>query len=439
MKSHLANAVFGVIDYLAYPLGLLLLAPVILHELGVERYGMWSVACAVLNTGAIVASGFGDANIHAVAVAHGSKRKREVVETIRATLGIHIALGVVIAAGTWASATAIARSTTKMHPALLGDCVWSLRIAALLVLLRAVETVFVSTHRAFARYGTAIQVSVCARILSLTAAALVPLADRRVTAVMLAMLAIAVLAVFAQVCQLCTILGVRTFTPLFDRHRTGSLLGFGVYTWLQSVVGLLLGQADRIIAGVMFGAAMVSSYAFCVQLAQPIYGVTAAGLHFLFPHLAARAGTDRRTLRRSVLSALAVNAGFVGLSLTVLLLFGKAILLRWAGPSITAVADPLLPAIAWSSALAALGITGCYSLLALGRARAVSLLNIAGGLVFLAAIPVLVPRYGAAGLAYARLFFGPIALLVYVPLSAALMRQNPQSKSSLSVPACEEV
>lgn len=439
MKSHLANAAFGVIDYLAYPLGLLLLAPVILHELGVERYGMWSVACAVFNTGAIVASGFGDANIRSVAVAHGSDRRHEVVEAIRATLGIHLVLGLLIAAGTWASATAIARSTTKMHPAMLGDCIWALRITALLILLRAVETVCVSTHRAFARYGRAIQVSVCARILSLIAAVLVPLADRSVAAVMLAMLVIALLAVCTQMVQLCRVLGVRTFAPLFDRQRTGSLLGFGIYTWLQAVAVLLFGQADRIIAGVMFGAAMVSSYAFCVQLTQPIYGLTAAGLHFLFPYVATHAGGDRRALRRSVLSAFAVNAGFVGLSLTLLLLFGKAILLRWDGPSIAVAADPMLPAIAWSSALAALGVTGGYSLLAMGRARAVTLLNIAGGLAFLAAIPVLVPRYGSAGLAYARLFFGPFALLVYVPLAMSLMRQSTGSKASLSIPACEEV
>lgn len=440
MKSHLTNAAFGVLDYLAYPLGLLLLAPVILHELGLERYGVWAVTCAVLNTGAIVASGFGDANIRAVAVAHGSARRHELLKTVQATLGIHLVLGLLVAMGTWASATVIAQSTTRMYPQLRSDCIWALRITSILILLRAVETVCVSTQRAYLRYGAAIQVSVCARILSLIVAALVPLADRRVAAVMMATLVIGVLAVCVQIHQLCRMLELRKLMPVFDRQRTRHLLGFGVYTWLQSVAGLLFGQVDRIVAGMMFGAAVVSSYAFCVQLAQPIYGLTAAGLHFLFPHLAAQAGGGGRSeLRRSVLGAFAVNAGFAAISLAVLLLFGKAILLRWGGPSIAATAEPLLPAIAWSSALSALGVTGCYSLLALGRPRAVTVLNILGGIAILAAIPVLVPRYGPSGLAYARLFFGPVVLLVYVPLVAILMRRSPQSEPSLLMPDCEEV
>src|ERR1700730_5500100 len=66
-NSHFWNAAFGVLDYLAYPLGMLAIAPIALRALGVERYGVWTVATAAVSTGAIVASGFGDANTRIVA------------------------------------------------------------------------------------------------------------------------------------------------------------------------------------------------------------------------------------------------------------------------------------------------------------------------------------------------------------------------------------
>ena len=44
------------------------------------------------------------------------------------------------------------------------------------------------------------------------------------------------------------------------------------------------------VLGVSLGAVTVAAYALCTQLAQPIYGFAASGLHFLFPHLAEHRG-----------------------------------------------------------------------------------------------------------------------------------------------------
>ena len=67
MRAHLSNAAFGVLDYAAYPVGMLLVAPIMLRNLGIAQYGIWAVATAAVNTGSIIASGFGDANIQHVA------------------------------------------------------------------------------------------------------------------------------------------------------------------------------------------------------------------------------------------------------------------------------------------------------------------------------------------------------------------------------------
>jgi O-antigen/teichoic acid export membrane protein len=440
MKSHLINAVFGVIDYLAYPVGLLLLAPVILRALGMERYGIWAVATAAISTGAIIASGFGDANIRAVAIALATGDRKNMIETIRCALGIHLALGAAIACIGWCTAPWMTRHIAESRPELTLDCLWSLRIAGLLALIRAVETVFVSTQRAFSRYGSAIQISVIARLLALMAAGLVPMFVRSVSALLIVSFAIGLVALWIQMNQLYRLLGVTRLTPAFHPEITRRFLVFGGFTWLCSVAGLLFGQADRLVAGVAFGAAAVSAYAFCVQLAQPIYGISAAGLHFLFPYLTTRlAQSDNRALRRGVLITAAANASFVLVALGTLLLCGKGILHFWAGEAIAAAASSLLPAIVWSSALSALGVTGCYSMLALGRPGMVTAFNVAGGLAMMGAIVLLVPHYGLAGIAYGRLCFGPTVLFLYVPLLMVLNRQSGQTDRAPEMAVCEEV
>src|ERR1700722_15282358 len=72
MKTHLSNAMYGVLDYGAYPIGMLAVAPVGLQNLGVESFGVWTVANAVVSTGGIIASGFGEANIQHVASRRGA-------------------------------------------------------------------------------------------------------------------------------------------------------------------------------------------------------------------------------------------------------------------------------------------------------------------------------------------------------------------------------
>jgi exopolysaccharide biosynthesis WecB/TagA/CpsF family protein len=433
MKPHISNAAFGVLDYLAWPAGMILLAPFILRSLGAERYGIWVIATAALNIGAILASGFGDSNIRSVAA---SLEKRSLlIGAVRSTLGIHIVLGIAIAAVGWFAAPVLTRHAVQQATELTADSSWSLRIAAVLMLVRAIETVCVSTQRAFSRYGAAIQVSIAARLLSLAAAALIPLFHKSVFAVMLATLVITTIALVIQFHQLCRLLGVRVITPSLERGHTSSLLRFGIFTWLQSVAGLLFGQADRLLAGVFFGAAAAASYTLCAQLAQPVYGIAAAGLHFIFPQLASRAerGTARE-LQRSIFASFGANFLFVALALASLLLFGKTFLNAWVGPTVAASAVPLLPSIAWSASLSALAVTGSYGLLALNKPRFVTAFTIAGGLAMITAIPILVPRQGLFGIANARMLFGPFTLLVYVPLFLYLRKRMRQDHSASMSP-----
>ena len=440
MKSHLSNAAFGIVDYLAYPIGMLLLAPVILRSLGMERYGIWAMANAVLNLGAIVASGFGDANIRATARAIESGQRRDLLDTVRSTLGIHIIFGLITAFVVWMVAPVLTRLVTKGHMELHNDCLVSLRIIAALVFIRAVETVSVSTQRAYARYGAAIQISVAARFLSLIVAALVPLILQTVSSIMIAVLFIAVLALWCQLHQLKLLLGIAHLAPSLHPETTRALLRFGVFAWLQSVAGLLFSQVDRIVAGIALGSAAISAYTFCAQLTQPIYGLTAAGLHFLFPHLASRSAAHAdASVRISILKALSVNITFVAIALSMLIIFGKAILRVWGGPSIASAASSLLPIIAWSSALSALGVTGSYASLAIGKPGFLSALTLASGLGMIAMFPILIPHYGLAGIAYSKLLFGPCVLVIYVPIFSTIRNRDHRPQIASVISTYEEV
>ena len=423
-KQHLPNAVCGVLDYAAYPVGMLLVAPVILRHLGVERYGIWAVATAAIGAGSILASGFGDANIQQIASDRGAGDSSRLLQTVRSTMGIHVVLGLCIGLIGWMLSPWVARHVVAHDAALRNDCLWSLRIASLVMLARAIESVCISTQRAFERYGPAVYVSIGGRLLALGLAAVLACVGHSVAGILLASLVVIVASVWIQLNRLRILLNADALSPRFDRDSFQALFHFGIFSWLLALAGIVVGQADRLVAGVALGATAVASYALCVQIAQPLYGLTSSGLHFLFPHLASRRATSSAAMLRKIVGrAFLANLFIAAAGTAVLLVAGNRLIRILAGNAVAAAAAPVLPLIVWSTALFGMSVTAYYALLAFGRVRTVTFISIAGGCAMLLPLGWLIRSQGIYGIAMARFAYGGTALLLYLPL---LLFLNPE-------------
>jgi O-antigen/teichoic acid export membrane protein len=332
-------------------------------------------------------------------------------------MGINLMLGIVFAALGWMLSPLAAARVSGSSPALLQSCLWSLRIACVMLVVRAIESVCISTQRAFERYGAAVRISIVARLLALAVVAGLTFLGHSVVAIMGATCLLTLAGLGLQLIRLKRLLGADSLMPAFDRGAMHALMSFGAFCWLQAVSGVVFSQVDRLTLGVSLGAAAVASYALCAQMAQPIFGVAASGLHFLFPYLSNRsASMSPAALRRSLLIAFAFNLVFVAVSAGALLLLGNRILHAWAGAEIARSAASIMPVIVWSSALLGLNATAIYALLALGHVRIVTGLNLASGAIMLLLMFYLTPRFGILGIAFARLSYALISLLLYIPL-----------------------
>jgi O-antigen/teichoic acid export membrane protein len=417
MRRQIANSIYGLLDYAAYPFGMLALAPIVLRNLGVAQYGIWAVATAIVSFASIVASGFGDANIQQVATHRGAGGQERLLRVVRATMGIHLLLGTALGLILWLAAPALANRLSFTDATLHQPCLSCIRIAGFITLIRAIETVCISTQRAFERYGAAVRISITARLLSLAAAALLAISSGNVVSIMAATALFASLGLVAQLIRLKQLLGHQDLTPSFEPAVTRELFRFGIFTWVLSATGVIFSQADRLFAGASMGAAAVVSYALCAQISQPLYGLTAAGLHFLFPYIACRRpNAAPAALSKALLVTILMNFLFVLAGVGLLLVFSDRILHLLATDAIARACAPLLPSVLASSALLALGVSGTYAMLALGRPRPVTLINLAGAAVLLLVIAFCLRGFGVMAIVAARLAFALISLLVYVPL-----------------------
>jgi O-antigen/teichoic acid export membrane protein len=428
MRRHLTNAAFGILDYASFPMGMLLVAPIVLHRLGAPQYGLWMIATAVVSTGGIIASGFGDANIQRVARLRGAGDQAAMADAVRSILGINLALGSALALMAWIAAPFAARRIAGFQAVPFSECLAALRIGSALILVRAVETVAVSTQRAFEHYRSTAQISAVTRWLTLAAAAALALNGKRAESILAATAVFLVLGTVLQFREARRLLGDARLWPAFEPEATRSLMHMGAFAWVQALGGVIFAQVDRILLGITLGAQPVAPYSLCVQFSQPITGVAGSGLNFLFPYLSGRAGSmSSEELRKTLLKAFACNLAAVGVFASALLVGGDRLMRLWAGAAVAHSAQRILPTIVLGSALTGLSVTGIYALQALGRFRTVACINLASRAAMLPLMILLLHQKGLPGLAFSRLCLGSVALLVYVPLGRLLLKRRSEA------------
>jgi O-antigen/teichoic acid export membrane protein len=438
MKRHLTNAMYGALDYASYPLGMLVAAPIILRRLGAAEYGLWMVSTAVVSAGGIIASGFSDAGIQRTARLHGASETEPMLDTIRTMFAINLALGFAIAVLAWIAAPYAARHIAVSREIPLRETLTCLRIASVLILVRAIEAVSVTTQRAFQQYRGTVQISTAIRILTLSGAIVLALVGSGTQSIMIATAVFLTAGTCFQFWYLRTLLGTVSLWPAFQPQHTRSLLASGVFVWLQAAGSVTFRQFDRILLGISLGAMAVAPYSVCIQVAEPLFGLTASGLSFFFPYLSGRAGTiSRAALRRSVLKVLGCNLLLVLSGTALLLIFGNHFLRIWAGAAVANNAAPIFPLIVTGSALSGFSVTGTYAAQALGLFRLVAFISLGSRCALLLLMLYLLHHLGLQGLAIARVCYGAASLLVYLPLirHLGLSRQTGSAIPSLPVGA----
>jgi O-antigen/teichoic acid export membrane protein len=429
MKHHVQNVVSGVLDYAAYPVGMVAVAPLLVRALGPAQFGIWAFTMAEINAGAILATGFGDANIQQVATARSTGDMKRIENCIRTTMSIHLLLGFFLALTAYFAAPAMAHHVAATNRDLY-ICKVSLEVGSACILLRALETVVVSTHRAFERYVESVRISAMFRVLSLAVAAMLALHRAGVLSIVIASTLLLGIGTGAQFVRLGSFISLRCLVPGYEYSAGRALLGLGVFTWLQAAGSAVFGQVDRLFVGITFGGVAVGAYSICMQLAQPVAGTAASAFHFIFP-LLARSSTERRSrLARRIMVAFACNFLLVTATSIALFWFGRHLLRAWTTPEVAKAGLSLLPLAIFASALTGLAVTGVYAMLALGRAGAVAASTLVAGAAMLGCITFVIRHYGILGVAASRGLFGLVSLSIYIPLVRLLRREAATQEES---------
>jgi O-antigen/teichoic acid export membrane protein len=415
-----ARALWSGLDAAAYPIASLAMLAGLVRALTPADYGILVLALAASGLSLAINPAIAATTTRFVSQAAGQPQTagHGVAGVITAALLAVTAIDVLLLLATalyreplahWVFGGAAAGAGTDP-----GNVLW---LALLAVGIQQLDAVLAAALRGFERFARQALLELAARAALAATVLWVAWQTRSVATVLVAQ------------CLVCAgsallrAVGLRQLMPgrrLFGRSggaQVSALFRFGGWMWLTALAGVLYTSADRILIGRSLGPAAAGQFNIYVQLTQLIHFVPSSLFAFALPafsRLAARGGDHAGRIAPAYRTYLAVISA-AALAIAVVLAAVWPMLLRvFAGGAIQDPRWPVAMLLALNFLVLACSVAPYYLLLALGHSRTVSVITTCGMLASLLLMTVLIPRFGMAGAALARLAYGVAALVFLV-------------------------
>jgi O-antigen/teichoic acid export membrane protein len=288
-----------------------------------------------------------------------------------------------------------------------------LLLAVLAIGIQQIETVLAAAIRGLEHFRRQALIEMFSRATLTAAVIFVAWHTRSLEAILIAQCAVYLASMLVRAFALRRLLPDKQLFELPGWAEAGTLFRYGGWMWLTALAGAAYASADRIIVGRTLGAAAAGQYNIYVQITQLIHFVPSSVFAFSFPafsRLAAQGGTRSGDIARAYRTYFAViSATALGIAIAMTLAW-PFLLKIIAGNGFDGVRTGATALLTLNFLLLACAVAPYYLLLALGYARAVSVISTVSMIAALVLMIVLIPRYGLEGAALARLAYALVTL-----------------------------
>jgi O-antigen/teichoic acid export membrane protein len=400
-------------EYFAYPLMMFAATPIFLHLLGTAQYGQWMLLLTFNGLGGLAGLGMGTAAIKEVSAHRGRGDFLGAADAVRSCLAVTLASSITLSAlliiiGIFAGPALLSK---------MGDPAIVLHIvvgAAILIALEQIDTVFAGAIRGMERFDISARIEASAKFAMVICALATAWFTHQLEPVIWVTIGVTVLRAAIKAIIAARILSAGPLTPHWNQAQVARVFAFGKWTWTQSIGAAMFATADRMIVGSVLGADALARYSVCLQLAQQIQTIPAAGAQVLFPMISRRMeqGED---VKHFAFKAMFWLTLFAAVLAAPVILFSHLILSLWVGGQIADQASSVLAILAVGFALLAINNVPHFVLLGLDDARSVAWINIGAGLLAVAMSIILIPKIGLIGAASGRMAYASaICLLIAI-------------------------
>jgi O-antigen/teichoic acid export membrane protein len=378
--------------------------PYVLHQLGVDAYGILSLVSIVVGYLAFLDLGLNTAIIRFIAMHNAKGESAEIVRVTQSSLFAFLCLGCCACGVLLLLSHPLAR-LLDVPPPLFEETVFAFRLGAVALGVNLVLGVFAAIPRALQRFDV---VNLLQLVLGTTQLAgtvtLLKLGFRlRELVVWGACVSCASLVLHAFVAK--RLIPEVPFTPRLHRSTLKDMLSFSSYVMLSNITAIAGAHSEKLLLGYLAPIAETTYYAVASNLALRILLLIPANIsHALFPEFAALGATAPLTMVQSAYRRVFKFIFMAVLPIAVLLaIFGKHLLTLWLGAEVSLHAAPVLAVLAAAILVNAPAWVSVVTAQSLGFSALVARAQLVHLAVLIVAGLALIPARGALGAAYAWL------------------------------------
>lgn len=388
--------------------------PLVVKGLGDANYGVYSLVTAIVGYFAVIDINVTAGSVKYIAEFNARRDQQRIDETVFFGLTVYGMLGLLGGLGLFFGAHFFVTRVFSVPPALVGEAVATLRLAALGFFLGQVQSYLNSIPQSLMRYDIASRIEmVFGTFVPLLTVAVLMLGYGLFEVILLRVAASAVNCVVLWRC-------IRRLLPQLAWRRPGAairreLLGFSAYSFLSRFATLSYAYADKLIIGALVGVTGLAYFTVASTLANRILSLTYRLSGVFFPAASALAARGELERLRTLYLKASRYVVFINASVLVLVaVFSYQILYYWMNPQFARAGQVVLAVMALSQFIDSL--TSLPSLVndGMGHPRFSGMFALARAALGLLVVWLGVDGWGIAGAAWGH-------LIASIPLTCAFL------------------
>jgi O-antigen/teichoic acid export membrane protein len=391
--------------------------PVLIHVLGAERVGLLSMIWLIISYFSVLDMGIGTATTRAASIALANGDEDSIPLIFWTATALQFAMSCAGSLCLVFGAPSIASGLIKIPVEIRAECILTMRICAAGIPIVLLSGSVTGMLQAASRFRTLAKCQLPFSVAQYVGPVVVALSGGKLPAIVMLIVALRLGGLIA------TFTAARRVLPALKRRATinpkqaRSLLSFGFWIMVSSIISPILVYVDRFLIGHRLGLADVAYYSIPLDVVMRLLLFSSSVTAVLYPAFSALSGIGGVSRSSKIASvSLKYILCFTGIPSILLMLFAEDLLRLWLGPIFashsTVVVRILLIGII-SNALARVP----FSLLqSNGHARTATLIQLVALPLQVILSLVLMSSFGVAGAAMAwsgRLVLETVALFLF--------------------------
>ncbi|MDZ7957618.1 MAG: oligosaccharide flippase family protein [Aulosira sp. DedQUE10] len=281
LKNGLYNAAAGAIR-----IGLAILTiPILIRLIGVEEYGLWTLASAVVAMVTLAEAGLSTTTTVFVSQDLAREDTESLLQTLTVTIGAMLILATLAAIALWFGAENLVNLFPRLGNRQHLATVQALQIAGVVVWARLLQQVIIGVEQAYQKYAAMNMVITLQSLASNLGMLVVAGLGGKTVALMQYQAIINLVILFAHIWLGWLLMRNINLYPIWNLGKILVITRYSLMTWLASLGGVLFTQCDRIIVGGLLGTETLGVYAGITSITSQINVLSALIVQPILPAL----------------------------------------------------------------------------------------------------------------------------------------------------------